>query len=100
MSQWALLLGLTFFVRGLSAADDSPAGPAPSAGSSMEVVLVEGEHPGPALWKVAKRSRTLFILGTHAPLPKDLVWRSGEVESAIARANEVMGAYSVSLRVD
>ena len=42
----------------------------------------------------------LFILGTHVPLPKDLVWRSREVESAIGRSNEVLGAYSVSLRVD
>lgn len=99
MSRWALL-ALALCVRGLSAAEDSAAGIAPSAESSMEVVLVEGEHPGPALWKVSKRSHTLYILGTHAPLPRDLVWRSREVESAIARAQEVLGAYSVSLRVD
>jgi uncharacterized protein YbaP (TraB family) len=91
MSRWALL-ALAFCACGLRAADD------PSAG--LEEVLVEGEYPGPALWKVSKQSHTLFILGTHAPLPKDLVWRSREVESAIARANEVLGAYSVSLRVD
>jgi TraB/PrgY/gumN family len=66
----------------------------------LEEVLVVGEHPGPGLWKVSKRSHSLFILGTHVPLPKDLVWRSKEVESAIARSNEVLGAYSVSLRVD
>ena len=99
MSRWALL-ALAFCLRGLSAADDPPAGPTPSAESSIEVVLVEGQHPGPALWKVSRRSHTLFILGTHAPLPSDLVWRSREVESAIARAQEVLGAYSVSLRVD
>ena len=66
----------------------------------MEEVLVVGEHPGPGLWKVSKQSHMLFILGTHTPLPKDLVWRSQEVESAIARSNEVLGAYSVALRVD
>jgi uncharacterized protein YbaP (TraB family) len=63
-------------------------------------VLVLGEHPGPGLWKVSKRSHSLFILGTHVPLPKDFVWRSKEVESAIDRSNEILGAYSVSLRVD
>jgi hypothetical protein len=99
MSRWALL-ALAFCMRGLSAADDPVAAPAPSPQSSMEVILVEGEHPGPALWKVARRSHTLFILGTHAPLPQDLVWRSKEVESAIARAHEVLGVYTVSLRVD
>jgi len=86
------LLALVFCACGLKAADDPAAG--------MEEVLVEGEHPGPALWKVSKQSHTLFILGTYAPLPMDLVWRSREVESTIARADEVLGAYSVSLRVD
>jgi uncharacterized protein YbaP (TraB family) len=66
----------------------------------LEEVLVVGEHPGPGLWKVSKRSHSLFILGTHVPLPKDFVWRSKEVESAIDRSNEILGAYSVSLRVD
>jgi hypothetical protein len=99
MSRWALL-ALAFCVHGVRAADDPPAGAAPSPESSMEVVRVEGEHPGPALWKISKRSHTLYMLGTHAPLPRDLVWRSKEVESAIARANEVLGVYTVSLRVD
>jgi uncharacterized protein YbaP (TraB family) len=67
---------------------------------ALEEVLVVGEHPGPGLWKVSRRSHTLYILGTHAPLPKGFVWRSKEVESVIARSNEVLGAYSVSLRVD
>jgi uncharacterized protein YbaP (TraB family) len=66
----------------------------------LEEVLVVGEHPGPGLWKVSRRSHSLFILGTHVPLPKDFVWRSKEVESAIERSNEILGAYSVSLRVD
>jgi uncharacterized protein YbaP (TraB family) len=66
----------------------------------LEEVLVTGEHPGPGLWTVSKRSHNLFLIGTHVPLPKDLVWRSKEVETAIARSNEVLGAYSVSLRVD
>ncbi len=68
--------------------------------ASLEEVLVVGEHPGPGLWKVSKGTHVLFILGTHAPLPQDFVWRSKEVEAAIARSNEVLGAYSVSLRVD
>lgn len=84
-------LALALCGQVLNAADD----PAP-----VEEVLVVGEHPGPGLWKVSKRSHSLFILGTHAPLPADLVWRSTEVESAIARSNEILGAYSVSLRVD
>jgi hypothetical protein len=70
------------------------------AASPLEEVLVEGEHPGPGLWQVSRGSHVLYILGTHAPLPQDLVWRSKEVESAIDRSNEILGVYSVSLRVD
>lgn len=92
MSRWWVLSALALWGHGLNAAEDS----APP----LEEVLVVGEHPGPGLWKVSKGSHTLFILGTHAPLPKDLLWRSKEVESAIARSNELLGAYSVSLRVD
>ena len=86
-----MLLALAFCVHPLNAEEDL---------TPLEEVLVVGEHPGPGLWKVSKRSHLLFILGTHVPLPKDLVWRSKEVESAIERSNEVLGAYSVSLRVD
>lgn len=64
-----------------------------------EEVLVVGEHPGPGLWKVTKGSHTLWILGTYAPTPRDMVWRSKQVEAVIATANEVLGPYSASLRV-
>jgi uncharacterized protein YbaP (TraB family) len=89
--RWILLL-VALCGQTLAAADDDP--------TPLEEVLVVGEHPGPGLWKVSKRSHSLFILGTHGPLPADLVWRSREVEAAIARSNEILGAYSVSLRVD
>lgn len=89
MRRWAVL-ALAFCGYGLNAAAVSP----------LEEVLVVGEHPGPGLWKVSKGPHILLILGTHVPLPEDFVWRSKEVASAIARSNEVLGAYSVSLRVD
>lgn len=88
--RWMLL---ALVLCGQAAIADENTGP-------LEEVLVVGEHPGPGLWKVSKRSHLLFILGTHTPLPRDLVWRSKEVEAVIARSNEVLGAYSVSLRVD
>jgi hypothetical protein len=92
MSRELMLCALAFCSSAVSSAV--------AAEPAMEEVLVVGEHPGPGLWKVSKQSHVLFILGTHAPLPKDLVWRSQEVESAIARSNEVLGAYTVALRVD
>ena len=66
------------------------------SGASVEEVLVTGEHPGPGMWQVINGDNTLWILGTHAPLPQRLVWRSQEVEFAISEAQQVIDAYSAS----
>src|SRR5688572_25206750 len=62
-------------------------------------VTVVAERPGPRLWRVNSGNHTLWILGTQTPLPQRMKWRSAEVEAAIAASNEVLGAYSVSLRM-
>jgi TraB/PrgY/gumN family len=66
--------------------------------ASAEVTVV-AERPGPRLWRVTSSTHTLWILGTQTPLPQRMKWRSAEVEAAIAASNEVLGAYSVSLRM-
>ncbi|HVF15578.1 MAG TPA: TraB/GumN family protein, partial [Steroidobacteraceae bacterium] len=66
------------------------------AGSQVEEVLVTGEHPGPGMWKVTKGDNSLWILGTHSPLPQRLRWRSQDVEFAISEAQQVLGNYSAS----
>lgn len=95
-----LLFALAFCGPGPRAEEAAATLGEPLPESSLEEVLVVGEHPGPGLWQASKGSHVLFILGTHVPLPKDLVWRSKEVESAIERSNEILGVYSVALRVD
>jgi uncharacterized protein YbaP (TraB family) len=66
------------------------------AGAQVEEVLVTGEHPGPGMWKVTNGENSLWILGTHSPLPQRLVWRSQDVEFAISEAQQVLGNYSAS----
>jgi uncharacterized protein YbaP (TraB family) len=66
------------------------------AGGQVEEVLVTGEHPGPGMWKVTKGENSLWILGTHSPLPQRLRWRSQDVEFAISEAQQVLGNYSAS----
>lgn len=66
------------------------------SGAAVEEVLVTGEHPGPGMWRVMHGDNTLWILGTHAPLPARLTWRSDEVEFAISEAQQVLGSYSAS----
>ena len=62
----------------------------------VEEVLVTGEHPGPGMWQAINGDNTLWILGTHAPLPQRLRWRSQDVEFAISEAQQVIDAYSAS----
>lgn len=56
----------------------------------LDTVLVTGEHPGPALWKVSKGDHVMWVLGTHAPLPKGMTWRSKQVVARIAESQAVL----------
>jgi hypothetical protein len=72
----------------------------PSVPTTLESVLVVGERPGPGLWKVTNGEHTLWILGTHAPLAKDMVWRSARVEALVAQSQEVLGAGAIITDID
>jgi uncharacterized protein YbaP (TraB family) len=67
------------------------------AQAPIEEVLVTGEHPGPGLWKVTRGDHTLWILGTHTPLPSRLTWRSQQVEWVMTEAQQVIGPYSAAI---
>ncbi len=69
------------------------------ATEAIDEVVVSGEQPGPGLWKVSRGDHVLWILGTLTPLPKRMTWRSAEVESIVAKSNEVIGQESVSANV-
>jgi uncharacterized protein YbaP (TraB family) len=71
--------------------------PLAHAQAPIEEVLVTGEHPGPGLWKVSHGGHTLWILGTHAPLPARLTWRSQQVEWVMTEAQQVIGPYSAAI---
>ena len=57
---------------------------------TLDTVLVTGEQPGPGLWKVSKDDHVLWILGAQYPLPKNITWKSDEVEHAIAQSQVVI----------
>jgi uncharacterized protein YbaP (TraB family) len=86
-----LALCLTLLMHVASAQDTSNTEP--------ETVLVQGERPGPGLWKITRDGHVLWLLGTHSPLPVFMTWRSEQVETVISESNEVLGTYAVSLKV-
>jgi hypothetical protein len=58
--------------------------------ADLEVVLVTGAQPGPALWKVTSADHVLWILGEVSPLPRKVKWRSKQFESLLANSQEVI----------
>jgi uncharacterized protein YbaP (TraB family) len=62
----------------------------------IEEVIVSGEQPGPSLWKVSKGDHVMWVLGTVSPLPRKMTWRSREVESVIAQAQQIIELESVN----
>jgi uncharacterized protein YbaP (TraB family) len=70
----------------------APARPAAAPGADvLDEVVVTGEQPGPAMWKVSKDGHTMWIMGTVAPVPAKITWRSKQVESVIERSGEILG---------
>lgn len=63
---------------------------APPADAPMEELVVTGERTGPGLWHVRGGAGEAWILGTISPLPRDITWRSREVEQILAGTKVVV----------
>jgi uncharacterized protein YbaP (TraB family) len=83
-----LLAGLLALPFGLPAATSAV----------MEEVLVNGEQPGPGLWRVQHGDHRLWILGTITPLPAGLQWRSRELDQVLSQSQVLIAP--VRLRTD
>jgi uncharacterized protein YbaP (TraB family) len=64
------------------AGDDSP--------QVLDEVVVTGERAGPGLWHVHRGAAQLWIMGTVTPLPKNMTWRSKQLEQVLDGANQVL----------
>jgi uncharacterized protein YbaP (TraB family) len=65
-------------------ADDPP--------TNLEEVVVTGERAGPGLWHVYKGSAQLWIVGAVSPLPKDMTWRSKQLETILDSTDTLLVA--------
>lgn len=88
-----MLLALLFLrlgATGTATAQQAVEAAVPESLQELEAILVTGERPGPALWKVtSKKGHALWILPVFGPLPDRLVWKATEVESVIRVAQAV-----------
>jgi uncharacterized protein YbaP (TraB family) len=56
----------------------------------MDELVVTSERTGPGMWRVHRGAAQLWILGSMSPLPKDITWRSKQVEQVLDGASQVL----------
>jgi uncharacterized protein YbaP (TraB family) len=66
--------------------------PTPTIEPTIEEIEVSGERPGPRLWKVTRGGNVLWVLGTLNHVPRKMIWRSSEVESALGQSQQLLAS--------
>jgi len=84
-----LLLATAALLSTAAWAQQTPEAAADTA--TVPSILVVGQRPGPALWKVSKGDHVLWIFASYAPLPKQMDWRSQQLETVLANSQELLG---------
>ncbi|HUA82091.1 MAG TPA: TraB/GumN family protein [Dyella sp.] len=101
-SRHAAFFGLctALFLGSLSCATRAQSSaPTPGTARNLAPVVVTGVLPGPALWKVSKGDHVMWVLGLTSPVPKNMEWKSKEVESKIAASQAVLRSPSLEVGV-
>ncbi len=68
----------------------APASASPQPPTQLEELTVTGERTGPGMWRVHRGDSQLWILGSISPLPRDITWRSKQVEQVLATTQRVL----------
>jgi hypothetical protein len=67
--------------------------------AAPEKILVVGQRPGPGLWKISKGDHVLWVFGSYSPLPKNMEWRSHQVETIVAQSQEYLLSPSATAKI-
>jgi uncharacterized protein YbaP (TraB family) len=65
----------------------------------VDEIIVSGERAGPGLWHVQKGGAQLWIFATVSPLPKDMTWRSKQLEKILDGTDQVLVAKPVEIGI-
>jgi uncharacterized protein YbaP (TraB family) len=79
--------------RGAAAAESTTAAPVDAPLVTPLQVVISGRYSGPKLWRVSKDGHALWVLGTVAPLPKRMVWRTEDIQGLLRETQEVIPAW-------
>jgi uncharacterized protein YbaP (TraB family) len=79
------------FTVGLAGNIGSAAGAGQGApAQALDEIVVTAERAGPGMWRVHRGDASVWILGSISPLPRDITWRSKQVESVLERTSQVL----------
>ena len=62
----------------------------PAAEAAPEQIRIVAQRPGPGMWKVTKGEHVLWVFGMYGPVPKNMEWRSQQVETVIRNSQEYL----------
>jgi hypothetical protein len=92
-----LLLGSLLLVTAAWAQD-------PSTEPPLDEVVVNGEFPGPGMWKVTRPNdadaHVLWIIGDPWWLPKRLKWKSKDIEATVLASQEILADSGINVAPD
>ena len=57
----------------------------------LDEIVVTAERAGPGMWHVHRGAANVWILGSISPLPRDITWRSRQVEQVLESTSQVLG---------
>ncbi|MDP9087675.1 MAG: TraB/GumN family protein [Pseudomonadota bacterium] len=77
----------TSLLAGLSAV---AARAAEQASPPLDEIIVTAERAGPGMWHVHRGDANVWILGSVSPLPRDITWRSKQVENVLEITSQVL----------
>jgi len=86
------LLGCALIVASSSCLADEPP-------AQIDEVVVSTERAGPGLWHVQRGTAQLWIFGTLSPLPKDMTWRSKQLEELLDHTDQLLVAKPLEVGV-
>jgi uncharacterized protein YbaP (TraB family) len=67
-----------------------PRGCRAQAQPPLDEIVVTAERAGPGMWHVHRGAANVWILGSISPLPRDITWRSRQVEQVLASTSQVL----------
>jgi uncharacterized protein YbaP (TraB family) len=91
----AAVIFLAAGVAGYFAAAARAEQPAPA----LDEIIVTAERAGPGMWHVHRGDANVWILGSISPLPRDITWRSKQVESVLERTSQVLVQKPIEISV-